>query len=158
MRRQRRNFPIGEVRGEDKIGLLAVAEHFQPRVSRVIDRDIRVAGSLRAGRVVDDEAVDMGELGRDASEVVPHAGENLLDLLGGFLRKRGAQIFAPDLVLGKPRAHDAHHAAKHVRHALAIDSAQHCERADRDPAEHPVERPFDRQQERERFSPARHRA
>ncbi len=68
----------------------------------------------------DAEFVEMGELDRDAAEIVPHAAEDLLDLGGGFLRKGGAQIVAADAVLGQQRADLAHERAGEIRRALAV--------------------------------------
>ena len=44
----------------------------------------------------------MRELGADAAEILPHAGEDRLDLLRRLVGKRRRQVGAPDLVLGQP--------------------------------------------------------
>ena len=46
----------------------------------------------------------MGELDAHAAEIVPYAGQDGVDLLGGFLREGGGQIGAADLVFGQQRA------------------------------------------------------
>jgi hypothetical protein len=55
---------------------------------------------------------------------------------GRFSGKAGAQVLAPDLVLGKPRPDEPHQRAERLGHALAIDSMQHRKRADHEEAEH----------------------
>ena len=69
---------------------------------------------------LDAEFIEVRELDRDAPEIVPHAGEDLLDLGVGFFRKGGAQVVAADAVFRKQRADLAHQRAGEVRRALAI--------------------------------------
>ena len=76
-------------------------------------------GCLRAG-AFDAELIQMRELNRNASEIVPDAGEDFVDLGVGFIGKGGAQIFAADAIFRQQRADCAHERAGEIRRALAI--------------------------------------
>src|SRR5687767_9079524 len=106
---------------------------------------------------MNDYAVDVRELSRDSSEIVPHAGKNFLDLLGRFFGKCSTQILPPDFVFGKPRADEPHQPPEYIGHTPAIDPAQYRKRANNDPTQNAIECALEGQQERERFAPARHR-
>ncbi len=80
----------------------------------------------------------MGELRRDAAEIVPDAAQDGFDLGRGFLRKGGGEIGAADPVLLEPRADRAHEAAGDVCHALAVGRANDAQHADREPSQHRV--------------------
>ena len=54
-------------------------------------------------RIVVPDVIEMGELGADAAEIVPDAGQDGLDLLGRFFREGGRQIGAADPVLAQQR-------------------------------------------------------
>src|ERR1043165_7766768 len=84
--------------GKDDRGLRGIAQSFEPRIRQVVDHHVRSPGSLGRSGVMEDNAVDMRELGRDAPEVLPDAAENLFDLVRRLIRKRGAQVLAPGLV------------------------------------------------------------
>ena len=80
-RRQRRQLPIREVRGKEQTRLRTRFQSQEPLVDDVVDRNVEVA-RLRLSRIFHRHAVDVGEFGGDAAEIVPHAAENLLDLRG----------------------------------------------------------------------------
>ena len=63
----------------------------------------RVGDHVRCGcaDALDGKLVEMRELYRDAAEIVPDAGEDLLDLGVGFFREGCVQIIAADAVLGQ---------------------------------------------------------
>jgi len=62
----------------------------------------------------------MGELGGDATEIVPHTTQNALDLSGALFGKRGAQVVAPDSVFGEPRPDRPQESGGKIRHAVGI--------------------------------------
>ena len=70
------------------------------------------------------DAVEMGELGANAAEVVPDAGKNRLNFLRRFLRKGRLQIVATYLVLAKLRADQAREAAEQVGGLGGIEIAR----------------------------------
>ena len=74
-------------------------------------------------RIAGGEAVEMGELDGDASEIVPHAREDRFDLRRRFFRKRGGEIGPSGLVLGQPRTEPAHQRAHRVAGADAVEAA-----------------------------------
>ena len=59
---------------------------------------------LGMGGIVLPDVIEMGELGADAAEIVPDAGENGLDLLGRFFREGGGEIGAADPLLAQQGA------------------------------------------------------
>ncbi len=105
---------------------------------------------------MNDDAIDVRELGRDAAEILPNAAEDIFDVLRGFFWECRDEVRAPDLVLRKPRPDEPHQPAEHIRHALPVDPAQHRERPHHDPAKQALERALERQQVGERFALARH--
>ena len=66
-----------------------------------LDFDAAVLG-MRG--IVLPDVIEMGELGADAAEIVPDAGEDGLDLLRRFFREGGGQIGAADPVLAQHRS------------------------------------------------------
>ena len=105
------------------------------RLARLLDargallRFRRTGDGVRRGRpeALDLKFVEMRELGGDAAEIVPDAGEDLFDLGVGFFRECGAQIFAAEAMFLEQRADLAHQRAGHIRRALAVhplDAAQ----------------------------------
>src|SRR5262245_21088285 len=77
----------------------------------------------------------MHELRRDASEIVPTAGQNRFDLLRGFLRKRRGEIIAGNAMLPQQRTEPAHDRGQGVCRSLAIAPAQQPHQDDSDPAD-----------------------
>ncbi len=98
------------MRREHEGGLAVVAQAVEARGRDRIKLEVGEVERIAA----DDETVEMRELGRHASEVVPHAGEDLLDLVGRFVRERGRQVGPADAVLGPPGAYFARIARKHI--------------------------------------------
>ena len=62
----------------------------------------------------------MGELDPDATEIVPYAGKDLVDLGGGLFREGGGEIGASDAMLRQERAELAHKSAGEIRGAAAV--------------------------------------
>ena len=87
---------------------------------------------------MDRDAVEVRVLGRDPSEIVPHARKDCSDLGRRLIGKCRRKISAPDAMLGEPRPHDPHKPTQKICHALAIDAAQNPEPPDRDPAKEAV--------------------
>jgi len=90
------------MRGEDERRLAVQAQAVEAFVRGLIVVD--VPGAWRRVGVIGLEAVEVGELGGHAAEIVPHAAQDFLDLGGGFFRKGGGEIGAADAVLRQPRA------------------------------------------------------
>src|SRR3981189_2338350 len=67
--------------------------------------------------------IEMSEFGADATEVVPDASENGVDLLGRFFRERGGQIGATDPLLAHDRSDQAGDPAEQVRGLDRIEIA-----------------------------------
>ena len=72
-----RKLPIGEMRGENQRRFVVEAQPMEDVVGMLVVDDVLRAGAIR---VEDVQAVDMGELGGDAAEIVPDACEDRLDL------------------------------------------------------------------------------
>ena len=109
---QRRKFPIAEMAGKNQRGLAVV---FQPREQFVRARRDLDAAFLGMRRIVIPDVIDMGELGADAAEIVPDAGQDRLDLLGRFFREGGRQVSAADALLAQQRADRAGDAGEKIR-------------------------------------------
>jgi hypothetical protein len=78
--------------GEDQRRLAVVAQLPEP----VIDRDaVEDVAQIVGVGLEHLQAIDMGEFGRDASEIVPDAVEDRLDLGRRFLRKGGGGLSRP---------------------------------------------------------------
>ncbi len=84
----------------------------------------------------------MHELGGDAAEIVPHAGEDFLDLGVGFFRERGAQLLAAEAVLLEQRSELAHAARRRNSPRAAIRAFDRAQQPDRDRADRRVEQLF----------------
>ena len=136
-RDQRRQLPVGEVRGEDQRRLAVAPQLLKAIVS--LGRIDDVAFSLRVG-MEHLQAVDVGEFGGDTAEIVPDAEQDRFDLGGGFFRKSGGEVGAADPVLLEPRTERAHDAPGEVGHALAVGRANDAQHPDREPSKHRVGR------------------
>jgi hypothetical protein len=77
----------------------------------------------------------MGELGADAAEIVPHAGENGFDLFGLFFRESSGQIGAPNPLLAHHGADHSGDAAKRVSRLDRAEIAGGAQHADGEPAD-----------------------
>ena len=64
--------------------------------------ELDAARFVRMIDVVVPDVIEMGELGADAAEIVPDAGQNGFDLFRRFLGKGCLEILAPDAVLAQP--------------------------------------------------------
>ena len=112
----------------------------------------QVEGALAVGDVlgprpvgIDNvQPVDMRELGGDAAEIVPDAGEDRFDLVRRFLRKGRDKLLARQLVLLEARAERAGHGGCHARHALAVDEPERLDRADERVPQHRVAGRFEK--------------
>ena len=98
-RGQRRQFPVAEMACENQRRLAVEPQLREQFVRARLDFDAAVFGM---GGIVLPDVIEMGEFGADAAEIVPDAGEDGLDLLGRFFRKRGGEIGAADPVLAQP--------------------------------------------------------
>src|SRR5271166_2817889 len=85
----------------------------------------------------------MRELHRDPPEIVPDAGEDLLDLGVGFFRKSGAQIFSGKAVFLEQRADLAHRRTGEVRRAPAVETFDGAEQSDGAGADRRIEQGFE---------------
>ena len=81
--------------------------------------------------IVIPDVVEMGELGADTAEIVPHAGENRFDLLGRFLREGGLQILAADAVLAQPPANELRGAAEKIGGLERVEITRGTQEPDR---------------------------
>src|SRR5262245_8730541 len=121
--------PVAEMGGEDQRRLAVVAQLPKPVVDRDGVEDVAHVVGVGLEHL---QAVDVGEFGRHASEIVPHPVEDSLDLGRGLLRKGSGEVGASDAVLLEPRAEPAHDAAGEVGHARAAGGADQAQRADRE--------------------------
>ena len=80
---------------------LALLQH-APVMLRRFRRIGDDVGRLPAG-AFDAELIEVRELDRNASEIVPDAGEDFFDLGVGFIGKGGAQVFAADAIFRQQR-------------------------------------------------------
>src|SRR5262245_10918846 len=135
-RHQRRQFPIREMGGEDQ-SRLAVAPH-PPKPLVDFARIENVAHPVRVG-IEHLQAIDMGELGCHASEIVPNAAQDRFDFGRRFLRKGDCQIGAADFVFLEPRTKHAHEAAGEVGHVLAVGCADRPQHRDRQRSERGID-------------------
>src|SRR5262245_19910797 len=76
----------------------------------------------------------MGELGADAAEIVPDAGEYLLDLLRRLFREGGPQILAADAVLAQAAADELRRMAEEICRLVRIEHARGAQHRDRETA------------------------
>src|SRR6516165_443288 len=133
-RNQRRQFPIREMGGEHQGRLAVAAQLPKPLVDFAAVDD--VAHLLRVG-IEHLQAIDMGELGSNAAEIVPNAAQDRFDFGGGFFRK-GGEVGAADLVLLESRTKRAHEAGGEVGHVLAVGCADGPQHPHRQPTERAV--------------------
>ena len=89
----------------------------------------------------DAELIQVRELNRNASEIVPDAGKDFVDLNLGFIGKGGAQIVPSDAIFRQQRADCAHERAGEVRRAPAIHAFDRAQKPDRDRADGPIDNP-----------------
>ena len=117
---QRRQLPVGEMRGEDQRRLAVVAQVLEALVDRLRRRRM----SPWSGRLgfEDLQAVEMGEFGGDAAEIVPDRRAGCPRSRCGLFRKGGREIGAADAVLraasGPSRAHEARRRSSAMRGAV----------------------------------------
>src|SRR3954447_17344853 len=95
---QERRSPLAIHRRKAVLGILAVS-------------DIGKAASPERKHL---EPVDMGELGPDASQVLPNPPENPLNLGRRLLRERRGEVGTADAVLLQPRADPAQRPAGEI--------------------------------------------
>ena len=89
------------------------------------------AAVLGARRIVLPDVIEMGELGADAAEIVPDAGENGRRSPRRFLRKGGGQIGAADPLLAQHRSDQAGDAAEQVGGLDRIEITRGAQQSDR---------------------------
>ncbi len=134
-RNQRRQLPIGEMRGKDQRRLAVGAQLLEPVIGLRRVEDVSLL--LRVG-IEDLQAVDMGELRRDAAEIVPNVAQYIVDVGGGFFREGGYEVGTADAVLLEPGAERAHDAAGQIGHMLSVGRPEHAQRPDGQPSERRV--------------------
>src|SRR5258705_13891720 len=105
-------------------------------------RELDAAWFLGMIGVVVPDVIEMGELGADAAEIVPDAGQNGFDLFGRFLRKGGREIFAADPVLAQPAADEARGAAEETGGLVRIEITRRAQQGDRQRADRCFRRRF----------------
>ena len=128
-RDQRRQLPIGEMGRKDQRRLAVVAQRMKALRGRRIGHDV----VFRRARIGVAQALDLGELDRIAAEIVPHPGQDLLDLRRRLVREGGHQIGAADAMLGEPRAELAHEGAPEVGRAPAVGEPDRAQDREREP-------------------------
>ena len=134
-RNQRRQFPVGEMGGEDQRGLAVVPQPPKPIIDRCGVEDVAQIVGIGLEHL---QAVDVSEFGRYASEIVPDTVQDGFDFSGGFFRKGGGEIGAADAMLLEPRAEPAHEAAGEVGHAFAAGGADRTQHPNRQPSQRRV--------------------
>src|SRR5207245_5031 len=93
---ERRKLPVAQMARKDQ-RWLAVEPQLRKQLMR--PRPDLDAAVLGAGGIVLPDVIEMREFSADPTEIVPDAGEDGLDLLRRFFRKRGGQIGATDPLL-----------------------------------------------------------
>jgi hypothetical protein len=116
---ERRDFPVAEVAGENDRRLAVIAQRVEQLLGPRAEFD--PAWFVRMIDVVIPDVVEMGKLSADAAEIVPDAGENLLDLFGRFLGEGLGEIFTPDAILAQPAADEVGDAAEEVRGLVRVE-------------------------------------
>ena len=86
-------------------------------------------------QVVVPDVIEVGELGADAAEIVPDAGQNGFDLFRRFFREGGLEILAADPVLTQPAADEAGSAAEQIGGLDRIEIARGAQQRDRQRAD-----------------------
>ena len=97
--------------------------------------ELDAARLVRMIDVVVPDVIEMGELGADAAEIVPDAGQNGFDLFRRFLGEGGLEIFAADAVLAQPAADEAGDAAEEIGGLVRIEIARGAQQRDRQRAD-----------------------
>src|SRR5579885_3865028 len=95
--------------GEDQSRLLVICDLYVA-VDLLAGND-NSADPVGIGGVPVPDAVELRELGAEATEVVPYAAQNGLDFSGGFFRKSANKIGAADFVLWQERTKPTHERA-----------------------------------------------
>ena len=130
---ERRDFPIAEMACEEDRRLAVVAQVIEnllgPRAELDTARLVRMIG------VVVPDVVEMGELGADAAEIVPDAGQDFFDLFRRFFREGGREVLAADPVLAQPAADEAGDAAEEIGGLVRIEIARRAQQGDRQRAD-----------------------
>src|SRR3569623_72243 len=90
-----------------------------------------LAGVLfRCGLIVVPDMIEMGELGADAAEIIPHTGENFIDLRRRLFREGGDEIGMRDAMFGPPRPDGARDLREEVTGLLGVETSGNVEQAD----------------------------
>ena len=127
------DFPIAEMAREDDCRLAVIPEGIEDLLGARAELD--AARLFRIIDVVVPDVVEMGELGADAAEIVPDAGQDGFDFLGRFFREGRLEILAADAVLAQPAADEARHAAEENRGLVRIEIARGAQQRDRQRAD-----------------------
>jgi hypothetical protein len=143
LRRNRREFPIGKVRGKNEGGLAIVANTMNARDILGLTALIVVSHSTRRrARIVKiPYPIEVRHLGSHPAEVTPNAAQNLLDLEIGLFRKSGTQVVTADAMLGQPRPHPLQQPTERTGNTVDGDQAAYFEQSDREPACEGIESP-----------------
>ena len=131
-RAERGDLPIAEMAREDDGGLAVVAQMIENLLGPRAELD--PARLVRLIDVVVPDVIEMGELGADAAEIVPDAGQNGFDLLRRFLGEGGGEVFAADTVLAQPSPDEAGDAAEEIGGLDRIEITRRAQQGDRQPA------------------------
>ena len=132
-RAERRDLPIAEMAGEDDRRLAVVAQGVEDLLGPRAELD--AARLIRMIDVVVPDVIEMGELGADAAEIVPDAGQNGFDLFRRFLREGSLQVLAPDAVLAQSSSDEAGDAAEEIGCFVRIEIARGAQQRDRQRAD-----------------------
>ena len=126
---ERGDFPIAEMACEDDGGFAVVSQMIENLLRPWGEFD--TARLLRMIEVVIPDVVEMGELGADAAEIVPDAGQNGFDLFRRFFGEGGLEIFAADAVLTQPAPDEARDAAEEIGGLDRIEITRGAQQRDR---------------------------
>src|SRR5215211_4959223 len=128
---QCRQLPVGEMGGKYERRLAVVAQS-----PEAIDRLGCNLDAARGGviEIAVPQAVEMRVLGRQSSEIVPYATQDLLDLGRRFFRKGGGEVGAADAMLGKERPDAAHEGGAAIGDAVRIGAPDRLEQPYGEPA------------------------
>ena len=129
-----RNFPIAEMACEDQRRLAVVAECIKYLAGAL--REFHIARLAGIAGIVIPDAVEMREFRTDAADIVPHAGDDLVDLLRRFFGEGGREIRPRDLVLAKQRTDAAGDLAEQIGGLDRIEVARGAQHADGQRANH----------------------
>ena len=128
-RGDRRQLPVAEMRGEDEGRLAVVAQAIETLDRR--RRDLDAAG-VAIVEVEVPQAVEMRIFGRDASEVLPHGGEDRFDLGGRLFRIGGGEVGAPGAMLGQEWPDPPHEGRQDVAGAVRVGAPDQAQQQDRE--------------------------